>query len=308
MLFKEVLRIWLDEKKNFIKESTYAYYSFEIQNYIIPVMGDLPIQDVTEARIQNTVLFWQEEGMENGHGLKKSTVQNLVMLLKQVLKYAAKKNMIENHSIEIHFLPQVTKKRKRVFSPEEQNRLIQSILQELSYKTFGILLCMNSGLRIGELCALQWRDIDVANKLIHVTKTLQRIYRKNAVPKTQIIITTPKTLTSIREIPLSDKICDVILRFGNINPEGYVLTNIEKFIEPCTFRKFFLNFLAKHNIGSYNFHSLRHTFATRCIEHGADYKSVSEILGHTTITTTLNMYVHPLMEEKKKCVDMIQWD
>ncbi len=308
MLFKEVLEIWLNEKKEYVKTSTYAYYSFEIQNYIIPTMGDIPMVDITEECIQNVVLHWQNEGMANGHPLKKSTVQNLVMLMKQVLKYAAKKDLIKEYMVEIHFAPQTSNKRIQVFSQSEQNRLIQAILDELSYKTFGILLSINSGLRIGELCALKWSDIDRVNKLLHITKTLQRIYMQEALPRTQVIITAPKTATSIRDVPLSDKICEVIDMLGDICKEGYVLSNNDQYIEPRTFRKFYTDFLIKHNIDERHFHCLRHTFATRCIENGADYKSVSEILGHATINTTLNMYVHPPMEEKRKCVDMLRWN
>lgn len=308
MLFKELLQMWLDSKKEYIKESTYAYYSFEVQNYIMPILGNKMVQDITEEYIQRVVLYWQKEGMENGHPLKKSTVQNLVMLIKQVFHYAAKKKIIENGMLEIHFAPQTESKRIQVFSQEEQNRLIQAVFEEFSYKTFGILLCINSGLRIGELCALKWSDIDFSGRVIHIDKTLQRIYMQDASPRTQIIITTPKTATSIRDVPLSEKVCGIIGRFQDINMEGYVLSNEEQYIEPRTFRKFYSDFLERHEIDMHHFHCLRHTFATRCIENGADYKSVSEILGHTTINTTLNMYVHPQMEEKRKCVDMLQWD
>lgn len=308
MLFKEVMEMWLQDKMAYIKESTYAYYRYETQNYIIPMLGDKKVDEVTEEYLQNIVLQWQNQGMLNGHPLKKSTVQNLVMLIKQVLKYAAKKGITESYVVEIHFAPQPGNRRIQVFSKEDEHQLIQAILNDLNYRTFGILLCMNSGLRIGELCALKWNDIDISKKILHITKTLQRIYIKDMLPKTQIIISSPKTFTSTRDIPLSDKICDIIKQLHNINRDSYVLSNSKQFIEPRTFRKFYMNFLKEHKINALNFHCLRHTFATRCIENGADYKSVSELLGHTTINTTLNMYVHPPMEEKRKCVEMIMWD
>lgn len=308
MLFSEVVEMWLKEKKNYIKESTYAYYSFEAKNYIIPVLGDKQVEEVTEELIQKSVLEWQNSGMNNGRPLKKSTVQNLVMLIKQVFKYAIKKQLMQEHFLEIHFIPQEGGKALRVFSPEEQNKLIQAVLSHLTYKTFGILLSINSGLRIGELCALKWNDIDLENGMIHVSKTLQRIYMRDRMPRTQIIITAPKTETSIRDIPLSGRVCQLIKTFQDLKEDGYVLTNTKEFIEPRSFRKFYGDFLARYDIIPLHFHCLRHTFATRCIESGADYKSVSEILGHTTITTTLNMYVHPQMEEKRKCVEMINWE
>jgi len=161
-------------------------------------------------------------------------------------------------------------------------------------------------LRIGELCALRWEDFDFKNGVIHISKTLQRVYDPNSTPKTKIVISSPKTLTSNRDIPLSLKMTEFISKL-EINKMGYVLTNEDKYMEPRTFRKFYTHFLERHGIVTLNVHCLRHTFATRCIENGGDYKSVSEILGHTTINTTLNMYVHPQLEEKRKCVELIQW-
>lgn len=240
--------------------------------------------------------------------MKKSTVQNLLMLLKQVLKYATRKEFTELKPLEIHYVTQENERSKKVFEQAEQCKIIDAVLNDLNFKTFGILLCLNSGLRIGELCALKWEDIDVDNRILHVTKTLQRIYSPNQQGKTEIIITSPKTSTSIRDIPIATKIIDVIRLLGNINNDCYVLTNQKIYIEPRSYRKFYNDFLHKIGISELHFHCLRHTFATRCVEKGADYKSVSEILGHATIHTTLNMYVHPLLEEKRKCVELIKWE
>lgn len=308
MTFQNVLEMWLNEKKEYIKESTYAHYHFEAANYVSPLLGALQLEDVTEERIQNTVLIWQGKGMENGRPLKKSTVQNLVTLVKQVLRYAVRKEYIKSSVIEIHFAPYYMEKKQKVFNSNEQSKLVQAVLDDLNCKTFGILLCLNSGLRIGELCALKWSDIDLCNGLLHVTKTLQRIYGKNGENKTEIIITAPKTSSSIREIPLSKRVLSIIKAFHSESSSNYVLTNTEHYMEPRTFQRFFKMFLHKNGIRELHFHCLRHTFATRCIECGADYKTVSEILGHATITTTLNMYVHPQMEEKRKCVELVEWE
>jgi len=309
MLFENILKMWLLEKKDYIKASTHAYYDFEVSNYIVPILGNLDIQEITESRIQKAVLLWQNKGMDNGKPLKKSTVQNIVMLIKQVLKYATRKGYIENSILEIHFVPQRNNSiRNKVFTQEEQDELIGALLADMSYKSFGILLCINSGLRIGEICALKWEDIDIEHQILHVNKTLQRIYKKNDTPSTQVIVSEPKTPSSIRDIPLSDNICSIIRSFSDVKKDGYILTNNDHHMEPRTFRKFYQTFLCDHHLHELNFHCLRHTFATRCIESGADYKTVSEILGHTTINTTLNMYVHPQMEEKRKCVNLIKWN
>lgn len=309
MLLEEILDLWLNEKRQYVKQSTYAHYNFEVENYIRPVLGKLDINEIREEDIQTAVFYWQNSGMDNGRPLKKSTVQNLVVLMKQVLKYAVRKGIIQESVMEIHFIPQANSKKKiQVFSIDEQNKIIRAVLSDLDYRSFGILLCINSGLRIGEICALKWEDIDTQKGVLHVTKTIQRIYLKNAMPHTQVIIGEPKTTSSIRDIPLSHKIMEIIQKLPNIDSNGYILSNNKDFIEPRTFRKFYTSFLKKKKITQLNFHCLRHTFATRCIENGADYKTVSEILGHTTINTTLNMYVHPQMEEKRKCVELICWD
>ena len=308
LLFKNILEMWLKEKKEFVKESTYAYYHFEIQNYIIPALGETAADKITEKKIQNAVLMWQNTGMQNGGPLKKSTVQNLVMLIKQVIRYAIRKCLMQDFSFQVFFASHKERQVFPIFSSEEQKHLIIALLNDLNYKTFGILLSMNSGLRIGELCALKWSDIDTDNQLIHVRKTLQRIYLKNEQPKTCILIASPKTNSSIRDIPISDKMLSIILKLKDRDANGYVISNTDKYIEPRTFRKFYTNFLKSNDMRILHFHCLRHTFATRCIENGAEYKSLSEILGHATVNMTLKMYVHPSLESKMKCVNMISWD
>ncbi len=306
-LLENVMFMWLNEKRNYIKSSTYAFYLYEFENYIIPQLGKLKMKDLNEKSIQNAVLYWQQQGNKEQQSLKKSTVQNLVMLIKQFIKYAIKEGYIETKPIKIHFIPDNPCRKRKAYSAQEQLAIINAIREEPSSRTFGILLCLNSGLRIGELCALRWEDFDFDNGIIHISKTLQRIYDCNSTPKTRIIISTPKTSTSIREIPLSTKMMEMISKMNKNNATGYVLTNSSKYMEPRSFRKFYMDFLERHKIIPLNFHCLRHTFATRCIENGSDYKSLSEILGHTTINTTLNMYVHPQIEEKRKCVELLPW-
>lgn len=308
ILFKEVAKMWLGEKKAYIKDSTYSYYEFEMDTYILPQLGEKKVIDMNEKLLQQTVLFWQKQGSKKQTALKKSTVQNLVMLVKQCLKYAVNEGYIQDVSMRMQYMPVYMVPKQKVFSVQEQTELIKALLNDSSSKTVGILLCLNSGLRIGEICALRWEDVDFERRMLHITKTLQRIYNVNSQPRTYILISSPKTRKSIRDVPLSDKMMEMLLKSNGQNQSGYVLTNDEHYMEPRTFRRFYMKFLETHQIPGLNFHCLRHTFATRCIENGGDYKSVSEILGHTTINTTLNMYVHPLEEEKRKCVDLVKWE
>lgn len=308
MVLQELLEVWLNEKRIYVKQSTYAYYCYEVNHYISPLLGTLSLEEINEQKIQEAVLILQKQGGDKGHPLNKSTVQNLVVLLKQVLKYAIRKEMIDNVTMDIHFAMQVPVNKQQVFSRPEQHKLMQVLLDDLNYKSFGILLCLNTGMRIGELCALKWKDIDMNAEVVHVTKTLQRIYVNDKKEKTDIIVSSPKTETSIRDIPLNKRIISIINTLGYNDLDSYILTNSEHYIEPRKMREYYKKILLKNNIKELNFHCLRHTFATRLVESGADYKSVSEILGHSSIHTTLNMYVHPLMEEKRRCVELINWD
>ena len=308
MKFEDVVKIWLKEKSYYIKESTYALYSYELNNYILPVLGTVEMADLTEEVIQQTVYSWQRDGGNHGTPLKKSTAQNLVTLIKQILKYAVKKKMIKEYLVDIHFVPSQSSNKCMVFNREEQTCMINAALQEGSYKSFGIILCINCGLRIGELCALRWSDINIRKKTVNISKTIQRISYAQGAEKTHLVITTPKTQTSIREIPLAERLSELIEKMPDLNPEGFVLTNTETPLEPRTYRKYYERFICRNQLPKLNFHCLRHTFATRCIENGADCKTVSELLGHSTINTTMNMYVHPLLEEKRKCVELISWE
>ena len=167
------------------------------------------------------------------------------------------------------------------------------------------MFALYSGLRIGELCALKWEDIDFKKNIINVSKTLQRVYIKaKNNNESKIIITTPKTRNANRIIPINSVFATIKKQIKTKNND-YLLSCTEKFIEPRTYRKYFDRMLKKNKIDHINFHSLRHTFATNCIRLGVDYKTVSELLGHSTVNITLNLYVHPQLAQKKKCIDLI---
>ncbi len=170
-----------------------------------------------------------------------------------------------------------------------------------------IIYDTTSGMRIGEICALKWEDIDVDNGLIKVNRTIQRIYViEGDVRKTELLIDTPKTRNSIREIPMTKDLIRIIKPIKKIvNSEFFVLTNEAKPTEPRTYRSFYKNLMRHLEIPEMKFHGLRHSFATRCIESKADVKTVSVLLGHSNISTTLNLYVHPNMEQKKSVINNV---
>lgn len=304
MKFEDLAWDWYDNKKKFIKESTEAYYAFELQNYIIPAFGETDIEKMSEELVQKKVYEWQTETNIHDKIIKKSTISNLVMLTKQIMKYGVKKNLISPFVMEISYIPEKQNNKNKVFTDDEQDAIIKAVISDLSFKSFGILLSLNTGIRIGELCALHWSDIDCTQNIITIQNTLQRVYNKESFPSTKIIVGIPKTEKSARSIPLSEKLQEAMKSLPGINEQGYVLTNSPSFMEPRTYRRFYASFLIKHNIEYLNFHSLRHSFATRLIQKGADYKCVSELLGHTNINTTMNMYVHPDLKQKRECIEL----
>lgn len=308
MKLNEIALEWLEYKKNFVKLSTYAYYENVVENHIIPSFGEMDMEAVTEEYIQETVLEWQRGCETKSQSLQISTVKNMVMILKQCMKYARKNKHIDVPELSIHYAAAETLPSKKVFGNQAQKQIVEAALEDFSSRSLGIIISINCGVRIGELCALQWKDIDFENHILKIRKTLQRIYLPEEESRTKVIISTPKTMTSIREIPLPQSIMELIEKIPVLDYDFYLLTNSAKYMEPRTYRRFFNRFLQQHGIENLNFHCLRHTFATRCIEKGADVKSVSDLLGHATINTTLNMYVHPGMEEKRKCIELLEWN
>ena len=201
-------------------------------------------------------------------------------------------------------MPKSETKEAEVFNKDERSRLQNYLQNNLNESNLGILLTMYSGLRIGELCALKWSNIDFENGIVRVSKALQRISDKSGKSKTKIAVTSPKSKTSVRDIPIPSFILD-ILKHEKQSEEYYILSGTSKPMEPRTMQNRFKAVLKNCGIRSANFHLLRHTYATACIESGFDAKTVSELLGHSNVNITLNRYVHSSMETKKKCVDRL---
>ena len=181
------------------------------------------------------------------------------------------------------------------------------IQTHFTFRNLGVYICLSSGMRIGEICALTWEDIDVNTGIVSVRRTIQRIYSvEDGVRKTELVLDTPKTKNSIRDIPISRDLLKILKPVKKVvNNSFFVLTNDAKPTEPRTYRSYYENFMQELNIPKLKFHGLRHSFATRCIESKCDYKTVSVLLGHSNVSTTLNLYVHPNMEQKKKAIEQM---
>lgn len=298
--FSCVASEWFESIKLHTKTSTQNKYHNMLTNYILPEYGSQSFDAITYDFIEAHCKFLLESGGKNGNGLSPKTVNDVLTIIRNISKFAIRKGIYvacDANAIQIR----QDIKPMRVFSKAEQSQLCEHILKKNEPCNIGILVCLFTGLRIGEICALRWEDVSFSDQSIYIHHTLQRIQiQRDHGAKTKVVITTPKSNCSIRKIPLTEEISQILIE-NKKSASGYLLTNDEsKFIEPRTMQNKFKKVLKSAGIADANFHSLRHTFATRCIELGFDVKSLSEILGHATVNITMNRYVHPTYEMKKK--------
>ena len=293
--FEEVAAMWLADKQQYVKRSTYCAYSLLLSNHLKPVFAKE--QDVTEELVQTFVLGKLQQG------LSRNSVKDMLMVLKMVLKYAAKHGYMPWRQIDINFPTERRQNEVKTLSRVDQRRLMDHIQANFSFMNLGIYICLSAGLRIGELCALTWDDLDTDAGVVRISKTLQRIYMKDK-GCTEVIIGTPKSKNSVREIPLAKELQRFIKPLKKVvNGSFYVLTNSSSPTEPRSYRNHYRRLMQQLDLPLLKFHGLRHSFATRCIESKCDYKTVSVLLGHSSISTTLNLYVHPNLDQKKKCIE-----
>lgn len=297
--FVELVGQWKADKRQYVKKSTYAAYVLLIENHLVPAFGEL--YSVTEDHVQQFVFSKLESG------LSQKSVKDILIVLKMILRYGARYGLMDYAPIEIKFPTEREKQEIEVLSKVNQKKIMEYIKENFTFLNLGIFICLSAGLRIGEICALTWNDIDTDSGVICITKTIQRIYVVDKGTKhTEIIIDTPKSKNSIREIPMTRDLLRMLKPLKKVvNPSYYVLTNSKSPTEPRTYRSYYKKLMSRLGIPMIKFHGLRHSFATRCIESNCDYKTVSVLLGHSNISTTLNLYVHPNMEQKKRCVEQM---
>lgn len=295
----EVIGLWKTDKKQYVKKSTFSAYVLLIENHLLPVFGNK--HKIEEADVQAFVF------QKLGQGLSQKTIKDMLIVLKMILKFGAKNKWITYDPFEIQYPTVREGQHIEVLSRTHQKKVMSYIQEHFTFRNLGVYICLSSGMRIGEICALTWDDVDTDNGIIHVRKTIQRIYViEDGNRRTELLLDTPKTKNSIREIPISKDLSKLLKPFKKIvNPSFFVLTNDAKPTEPRTYRSYYKNLMAALNMPELKFHGLRHSFATRCIESKCDYKTVSVLLGHSNISTTLNLYVHPNMEQKKKAIEQM---
>lgn len=306
ILYKDWIYAWLVEKKDYIKESTYANYSNNIFNHIIPKLGNYTLNEINHKIIQDFLLELSKNGRkDNTGGLSEKTIKDITIIVKGSIKKGINEGKIKHIELSFNYPKDNKEKSIYILTKYEQNKITNYVLDNRNTKNIGFLISLYSGIRIGELCALQWKDIDFKNNKLMISKTIQRVYIKDKDKSiSKVIITTPKTKNANREIPVNKDFLEIIKSLKT-DKDNYILSNSDKYIEPRTYRKYFNKILKELKIKHFNFHSLRHTFATNCISLGCDYKTVSELLGHANVNITLNLYVHPRYSQKKKCIDLV---
>lgn len=292
--YNQLLDEWLCSSKLNVKESTYVRYVHLIQTHIKPHLGAWTLSQLTTRIVESFIATQLKSGRLDGKGgLSPKTVTDILTVIKSTVAYAE----YNNYPVFCNLKKLSVKKKDRemrVLTPVEQAALLETLTNQMDFCKFGVLLSLYTGIRIGELCALKWEDLCLKESLLKVRKTMQRIQDTTigARHKTKIVITEPKSRKSIREIPLPLFIADMAQQFSGAD-QAFVLTgNSEHFMEPRTMQNRFHAYAAESGIGKVNFHALRHTFATRCVEVGFEIKSLSEILGHANVNITLNRYIH----------------
>ena len=297
--FRETAESWAGEKRKFVKKSTFAAYSLILSNHLLPAFGAM--DDIREEDVQQFVF----DKLNSGRSHK--TVKDMLIVLKMVLKYAAKHEYMPFRQIDVRYPTERERNDIPVLCRADQRRIMNYLSENFSFRNLGVYICLSAGLRIGEVCALKWKDFDVTRGVISIDKTLQRVYFVDEGNRhTELVIDTPKSANSMREVPMTKELSKILKQLVKVvNPSFYVLTNCDKPTEPRTYRNYYKKLMVKIGIPPLKFHGLRHSFATRCIEGKCDYKTVSVLLGHSNISTTLNLYVHPDIDQKKRCIEQM---
>ena len=295
---------WLASVRRTVKESSYTRYYRNVYSYLVPVIGNYLISRL-DCTVINRLKEMLLEGGRYGDGLSEKTVTDILSVLKMILFDAANRGYAVMNASLIKY-PRRKSNDIRTIPSEIINRLEKILLEADDTISLGILLTLHTGIRNGELCGLRWGDFNFYNRTVQITRTVERIanLEPDRKSKTKLVISEPKTEASKRIIPLPQALCDY-LKTKCKSPDSFLLTGTDKPSEPHTLYIRYERFLKRNGLDGYTFHALRHSFATRGIESGFDAKSLSEILGHSDVITTLRCYVHPSIEQKRKQMEAL---
>lgn len=301
----ELLAIWLSDREATVKASSYARYTMLAEKHITPILGKLAVCDLTTKRLEAFIVEKQRKGrLDRVGGLSPKMVADILFVLKSALKLAKRQyGYVDARGIMEVRAPAAPRNRVETFGEFETAKMSRILQSSTTISDASYLLCLNTGLRLGELCGLRWSDLNYNEKELRISRTAQRIKTENG---TKLVVQTPKSKASERTIPLQSELFQFITSFRrNASLDSYILTGNTQPMEPRTMQYRFKRFLINNGLTVRNFHVLRHSFATRCISMGMDAKCLSEILGHSNIKITLQLYVHPTMIQKRAMMQAV---
>lgn len=311
---------WLSANSARLKPSSRAKYRTDIENHIKPFFGEKLPGEILPEEIDGFT-----QSLLTGKGLSPKTVRSILTLFHSILSYTGKRSGGKLPDMEITY-PKSFRKNTMVLDEKEESALVQLLAQEMDACKFGVYLALRTGMRIGEICALRWCDISFEAAAISVCHTALRLPRGNAcqadpdrpsaaagddggalaLSRTELVIGTPKSESSLRLIPLMPDIATLCERFRPEEPGAFLLTGTDRCMDPRKLQRHLKKYLEECGIPEAHFHTLRHTFATRCVEAGFDVKTLSEILGHSNIGITMNLYVHPNLDLKRENMNRLK--
>ena len=300
-VFREVMNAWFNTSKFTLKGSTIYKYTYLMERHIEPELGAARIGDITSGVIGSFIEQKLRRGKLDGSGgLSAPYVKTMTYIIQAVMAFAANEGFCPLLKTKIT-IPVQGRKELPIFSLEEQRKFERYVVHKTGTTELGMLISLYAGLRIGEICALKWEDVDLKKGVIHIRHTISRVKCEDEADgrRSQLILGSPKTKASKRDIPIFSILMPYLLQAQKSSYSRYVVSDKPDFQNPRTLEYRYHKVLGKCGLNSINYHALRHTFATRCIEAGVDVKSLSEILGHSSVTITLNTYVHSSMDMKR---------
>ena len=288
MLFSDLLSRWQSANSIRLKGGTRVRYDNLIRIHILPQLGNIPVSELSASAINEYLNEKASHGRKDGKGgLSPSYIRSISLIISSALSFGADEDLCAPLRGKIS-KPSLHKDELVVLPIDKQRILEDNIRAEMSPTHIGIMISLYTGLRIGEVCALSWSDVDLINKVISVRHTVSRVKSSSSMNKTELILDTPKTPSSKRVIPIPSPLYGLLFAYREEATSSFVVSTEGTFISPRTYEYRYHNILNNCGIESINYHALRHTFATRCIEAGVDVKSLSEILGHANAAITLN--------------------
>ncbi|MDE5755956.1 MAG: site-specific integrase [Clostridia bacterium] len=305
MKYKEWLDIWIENTvRPTAKSKTYQRYKEIVRLHLIPKLGEYQLEELSPLVLQKFVTQLLNDGnSKSGDGLSANTVNTVITVAQSSLKSAYEFGQLKEFSANRVRRPKVQEKQISCFSLAHQRKIEQAIENGKRDKMFGVILCLYTGLRIGELLALEWDDIDFDKGLLSVSKSCH--YGKSDDGKFRRQTGPPKTLTSCRIIPLPKQILIRLKALKRRSKSVFVVANGANAIAVRSYQRSFELLLKRLGIPRQGFHALRHTFATRALECGMDIKTLSEIMGHKNSSVTLNRYAHSLIDHKKEMMNKV---